>query len=405
MSSNPLVPSFRKVHVIPTNAAHSSVRQAINDNDKNITDLNQSIVAIRSQLTAAAQAAAAASSVTETVTTEEIAPSQWIGFGTVNDQSGVTSYTTLQSDDGALLILSDASPVAVTLSNLTMPFLLFAVNWGAGLVTFTPASGKISSIGNLAAASMTLAQGYSAMIVYDGTDFSAETLPVVPVDTPAVTHEWLKSYDASTGDFTQTQPVAADVTNAADVTAANTFALLQSFTAGIKIGSGSTFAELVFSLGVFLIEAVFAGVPVGFGLETSGTNSNATIQGSTAEVGYGAIAAVGGSTYASIAEVESNPANFLSSSNTVEYQIGSQKNGSPGTLPPTTFAVGDVDTAFKLPAIFLSTVTQPAPSVLTTAVTASSATAGAASSLPTTPLGYLEMSVNGTTVKIPYYSV
>lgn len=38
-------------------------------------------------------------------------------------------------------------------------------------------------------------------------------------------------------------------------------------------------------------------------------------------------------------------------------------------------------------------------------VTATSATAGAASALPATPLGYVEIVIAGTTVKIPYYSV
>lgn len=211
MSSNPLVPSFRKVHTIPANAAHSSVRQAINDNDKSITDINSSIVSLKAQIAAAATPASTTTNTTQTVTTEQIAPSQWIGFGTVNNQSGATSYATLQSDDGALLILSDASAVAVTLSNLTVPFLLFAVNWGAGLVTFTPASGTISFIGNLAAASMTLKQGYFAMIVYDGANFWAETLPVVPVSFSAVTHEFLTAYNAATGVFTAAQPAYSDI--------------------------------------------------------------------------------------------------------------------------------------------------------------------------------------------------
>lgn len=37
--------------------------------------------------------------------------------------------------------------------------------------------------------------------------------------------------------------------------------------------------------------------------------------------------------------------------------------------------------------------------------TATSATAGAATALPTAPLGYMAISLNGTVVKIPYYSV
>lgn len=53
---------------------------------------------------------------------------------------------------------------------------------------------------------------------------------------------------------------------------------------------------------------------------------------------------------------------------------------------------------------FTGTVTQEGASVLTAATTATSATAGSASSLPATPVGYLEMSINGQTVKLPYYA-
>ena len=52
------------------------------------------------------------------------------------------------------------------------------------------------------------------------------------------------------------------------------------------------------------------------------------------------------------------------------------------------------------------TVTQPAPAVLTAATTATTVgAAGAAAALPATPSGYLSMSINGTTFKIPYYAV
>jgi hypothetical protein len=53
---------------------------------------------------------------------------------------------------------------------------------------------------------------------------------------------------------------------------------------------------------------------------------------------------------------------------------------------------------------FSGTVTQQTPAVLTAAVTATSATAGSASALPTTPLGYMTQVINGQTVKIPYYA-
>lgn len=212
MSSNPLTPSFRNVHVIAPGAAHDTVRKAVRDHDNSITDINQAISSLKTQISSLQSSTSRSSTtVTQSVASETVAQTPWIGFGTVNNQSGVTSYTTQQSDDGALLIFSDASPVAVTLSNLTIPYLLFAINWGAGLVTFTPASGNISYIGNLAAASMPLAQGYSCMIVYDGTNFWAETLQIVPQTFNAVAHEWLNSYSAITGLFTATQPAFTDI--------------------------------------------------------------------------------------------------------------------------------------------------------------------------------------------------
>ena len=41
---------------------------------------------------------------------------------------------------------------------------------------------------------------------------------------------------------------------------------------------------------------------------------------------------------------------------------------------------------------------------LTSAITTSSATSGSASALPATPTGYLSLDVNGTAIKLPYYS-
>jgi hypothetical protein len=45
------------------------------------------------------------------------------------------------------------------------------------------------------------------------------------------------------------------------------------------------------------------------------------------------------------------------------------------------------------------------PLPLTSQVTATSATGGAATALPADPVGYLEVQINGTTFKIAYYAV
>jgi hypothetical protein len=97
----------------------------------------------------------------------------------------VTAYTTLQSDYGKFIILDDASAIAVTLSvgssapAITVPWYAVFLNFGAGTATLTPIDGTISYQGNLAAASMPVAQGSAATVAYDGTDFWAELVPLV----------------------------------------------------------------------------------------------------------------------------------------------------------------------------------------------------------------------------------
>lgn len=130
-----------------------------------------------------------------------------VGLGGVNDQSGNTTYTTTVADNGVLLVLDDASPIAVTLSTgISSPWMIFVTNIGAGTATLTPMTGTVNG-----GASLSLPFDYSAIIAYDGADFWATVIPIVPKTTPAVLHQWLKSYDATTGLFTQTQPAFTDI--------------------------------------------------------------------------------------------------------------------------------------------------------------------------------------------------
>jgi hypothetical protein len=96
-----------------------------------------------------------------------------LGLGGVNNQSGNTTYTTQNSDGGILLILNDASPVAVTLNaGVSIPWMIFATNLGAGLVTFTPSSGTING-----GATFLLPFDYTTLIAFDGTNWWATELP------------------------------------------------------------------------------------------------------------------------------------------------------------------------------------------------------------------------------------
>ncbi|HEX5426658.1 MAG TPA: hypothetical protein VFW94_24310 [Candidatus Acidoferrales bacterium] len=207
MSSSNLVSSFRRVTSIPHGAAHDSVVQALRDHDKGLTDLQTAIPLLKAQIDALKTA-----STSNTTTVIESGGggggSTPVGIGSVNNQSGITAYTTQTTDNGTLLILSDSSPVAVTLNSfVTPPFSFFTINWGTGAVTFSPQSPTtINYIGNLGAASMPLNQGYIGYLVYDGANWWAETIPVSPKTFVEVPNEFLISYDETTGLFSSAQP-------------------------------------------------------------------------------------------------------------------------------------------------------------------------------------------------------
>lgn len=131
----------------------------------------------------------------------------------VNNQSGQTSYTTASTDDGALIVLSDASAIAVSLTPQSPPWSCFITNQsalGGGVATLTPASGTING-----AASLAVPPSYAAIVAFDGSNWWALTMPVVPVGNAGVAHEWIASYDAATGVFTLSQPAFADVSGVA----------------------------------------------------------------------------------------------------------------------------------------------------------------------------------------------
>ena len=87
-----------------------------------------------------------------------------ISLGGVNNQAGTTTYETTPGDDGVVLILNDASPVAVTLNSSAPPnFYLYVTNFGAGLVTLTPSSSTING-----AANFTVPTDGLTIVLWDG---------------------------------------------------------------------------------------------------------------------------------------------------------------------------------------------------------------------------------------------
>ena len=53
-------------------------------------------------------------------------------LGQINNQSGSTSYTTAYTDAGQVVVLSDTSPIAVTLQTVLTPWYTLLVNQGVG---------------------------------------------------------------------------------------------------------------------------------------------------------------------------------------------------------------------------------------------------------------------------------
>jgi hypothetical protein len=207
MANNP--PSFRRPSPITKEMVHPEAAQAINNNTDSCFDLQNALVAVNTKVEALKTAAASSSSSSGS-SSKPSAPivSSFSGQGTVNNQTGSTSYATQSSDNGAMIVLDDSSPVAVALnSTATAPFYCFITNIGTGLVTLTPTNGVTVN----GAASFPLPQNYTSLVVFSFGVWWASAMPIVPQTFNAVAHEFLKSYDSTTGIFVAGQPSFTDL--------------------------------------------------------------------------------------------------------------------------------------------------------------------------------------------------
>ena len=179
----------------------------LNDHDRAIVSLKGQVDALKKTTTTAASVAAAA--VTSSSSSGS-STNNFSGLGAANPQTGVTSYTLQQTDAGAEIQVGDAAPVAVSLNSvITSPFFAVVVNLGPSTATLTPTTGLVNG-----GASFALLKNSMSWVVFSGGNWYASAIPIVPLNTPAVLHQWLKSYDDTTGLFTQTQPAMSDITGA-----------------------------------------------------------------------------------------------------------------------------------------------------------------------------------------------
>lgn len=127
-----------------------------------------------------------------------------------------TTYTLQNTDYQGIVLFNTSSAITVTLNgSVNTNFTCIILNLGTGAITLTPnMSYTVNGASTLALGSGQGAQVFFAArtwLAYAGTT----VLQVVPVNTPAVSHEWLASYNSTTGAFTQTQPAFTDVSGVA----------------------------------------------------------------------------------------------------------------------------------------------------------------------------------------------
>lgn len=148
-----------------------AIRQAfngINDHDTAIVNLSGQVTTLQATVKSLSDAATAAATAAVTPTpppTTTVTP-----VAPINNQVG-TTYATQNTDGGGLVTLNNAAAVAVTLNNaVVVGFYCNIENLGAGLTTLTPASGTINGV-----ASISLAQGQSCWVYFDGANWWAST--------------------------------------------------------------------------------------------------------------------------------------------------------------------------------------------------------------------------------------
>ena len=130
----------------------------------------------------------------------------------ISEQSSA-SYTLQNTDYQGIIIFDSGATVNVTLnSNVTSNFQATILNLGSGAIALATSDGSAINGGP---SSLTLASGQGVQVFFANRAWLAyagtAVIQIVPQSVGPVAHEWVNSYNATTGLFTESQPSFADI--------------------------------------------------------------------------------------------------------------------------------------------------------------------------------------------------
>lgn len=183
--------------------AENAIRAAFNG----LKDLNDAVRALTPKVNS--NTAAIAGMTTALVPTSSTTPTTFSGLGNVNllPIAAEITYALQTSDFGGLVLIQSGPGFTVSLdSGLMAPYFTTIHDLGTGTVTLAPTTGTLNN-----AASLTLLTNEGAVVYFDGANWWAFIFPPPALSEPKVVHNWLDSFNAATGVFTQSQPHASDL--------------------------------------------------------------------------------------------------------------------------------------------------------------------------------------------------
>lgn len=270
------VTSFRLPSPVTGDMVHPSAAKAINNATNSCYDLQTALAAQNTKVenlstklaSLTSTTSSSTSSTTSTSSTSSTTTSSFPGLGLVNNQTGNTSYSPQTSDNGSMIIVDDASPVIIPLSStLASPYFFFIFNLGAGLATLTPTSGTING-----SASFALPQYCFSVVEFYSGNWYASTTPVSPITFSVVAHEFITSYNATTGVFTAAEPAFTDISGIASVAQGGTGTSSPGLVAGTNISITGTWPNQTINAS----STGYSGTVTTAKLTSGGTNGSQT---------------------------------------------------------------------------------------------------------------------------------